>query len=171
MMIISMIAAMSENRVIGKDNKLPWHIPDDLKHFKNTTLGKPVIMGRKTFESMGSKPLPNRLNIVLTQDKHFQAVGCIVVHSIDQALEAAKSAPEVMIIGGQKIYQQFLPLAARLYLSIVHRTVEGDTFFPELNEADWELSHEIPGDEFTIQVLMKKSKTHSQHNINQYEQI
>src|SRR5579872_5199461 len=117
-MNISLIAAMSQNGVIGQNNKLPWHIPEELKYFKSKTLNKPVIMGRKTFESMGCKPLPNRINIILTKEKSFEAKGCIVVHSIEEALKTVKGYEEVMVIGGANIYEQFLPLASCLYLTV-----------------------------------------------------
>lgn len=157
-----MIAAMSENRVIGKDNKLPWHFPDELKYFKKITTGKPIIMGRKTFESMGSRPLPNRLNIVLTKDKtftldNFTQEQCRVAYSLEEALQSAGSCEEVMIIGGAKIYEQFLSKASRLYLTIVHTNIEGDAFFPIIDNTEWQLVDETAGAQFTIQVLDKKS--------------
>lgn len=138
-MQISLMWAMAENRVIGRDNQLPWHLPNDLKHFKQTTLGKPVIMGRKTYESIG-RPLPKRTNIVITRSHHFKADGVIVVHSLTEALEAAKNSEtdashdEVVIIGGAQIYQQALPLADRLYVTQVGAHVDGDAYFPEF---DW----------------------------------
>src|SRR3989338_7722773 len=104
-MLISLIAAMGKNRVIGKDNSLPWRLPEDMKRFKELTLGKPVVMGRKTFESIG-KPLPNRTNIIATYDKNYKAEGCIVVHSVDEALKVAAGNKEVMIIGGEKIFRE-----------------------------------------------------------------
>ena len=140
-MIISMIAAMAKNRVIGLDNDMPWHLPADLKHFKQTTLGKPVIMGRKTYESIG-KALPGRLNIVVTRDTHYQLDDAVVVNTCEQAIDAAKNhvsgAQEVMIIGGGTIYQHFLPLCERLYLTQIDLEVEGDTYFPDYNAyAEW----------------------------------
>ena len=111
---IVLIAAMAKNRVIGKDNKMPWHLPADLKHFKRITLGKPVIMGRKTFCSLG-RPLPGRQNIVITRDPGFTAEGCDVVNSLEAALEKAQATDQLMVIGGADIYRQFLPLAKRLY--------------------------------------------------------
>ena len=136
-MLISIIAAMSKNRVIGKDNVLPWHLPADLKHFKKLTLGKPIIMGRKTYASIG-KPLPERHNIIITRESNLELPGCTVVNSVEEALQAAGDCDEVMVIGGCEIYKQFLPLANRLYLTLVHSTIEGDTFFPELDETKWE---------------------------------
>lgn len=155
-MRISMIAAMSENRVIGKDNHLPWHLPEELKYFRKMTRGKPIIMGRKTFESMGSKPLPNRRNIILTRDLNFSASDCLIAHSLEQALILAMPCEEVMIIGGSHIYQAFLSRADRLYLTTVHQVIEGDTFFPKFEMQDWSVIEQISNDQFTIQVLDKK---------------
>lgn len=137
-MLISLIAALSDNAVIGNDNKLPWHFPEDLKYFKEMTVGKPIIMGRKTFASMNHRALPDRHNIILTRDQDFNATNCTVVHSIAQALEAAGDGQEIMIIGGAEIYQLFLPYASRLYLTFVHQTISGDTFFPALNWQEWQ---------------------------------
>lgn len=135
-MVISLIAAMDKHRVIGKDNTLPWKISADLKRFKELTSGKPVIMGRKTFESIG-KPLPNRTNIIITRDKNYMASGCIVVHSVEGALKAAAVGKEVMVIGGAEIYKQFLPRANRLYLTLINEEFEGDAYFPEYNKNEW----------------------------------
>lgn len=135
-MKISLIVAMDSNGVIGSDNGLPWHLPADLQHFKRTTMGKPILMGRKTWESLG-RPLPGRTNIVITHDSGYQAAGCVVVNSIDAALQAAGEQDEVMVIGGAEFYRQVLPRADTLYLTRIHETFSGDTFFPELNEADW----------------------------------
>ncbi len=135
-MKISIIVAMSVNRVIGRDNKLPWHLPADLKHFKQVTLGKPVLMGRKTWESIG-RPLPGRTNIVITRDENLEAPGCVVVHSIDSALQTAGQQDEIMVIGGAEFYRQVLPRTDTLYLTRVHGEFEGDTFFPELDERAW----------------------------------
>ncbi|MFT4926267.1 MAG: dihydrofolate reductase [Phenylobacterium sp.] len=145
-MKISMIAAMAANRVIGKDNKMPWHLPADLKFFKKTTLAKPVIMGRKTFESIG-RPLPKRHNIVITRSADFSADGITVVHDTAAALAAAGEVEEVMIIGGGHIYQQFLAQASDLYLTLIDLTVEGDAFFPDYQaigqwQQVWSESHQ-----------------------------
>ena len=139
-MIISLIAAMGKNRVIGKDNSLPWKLPEDMKRFKEITSGKPVIMGRKTFESIG-RPLPNRLNIIITRDKNYKAEGCIVVHSINEALKAAEGNSEVMIIGGEQIFREFLPMANRMYLTLIDEDFEGDAYFPEYNKNEWKEVH------------------------------
>ncbi|AOT06962.1 diacylglycerol kinase [Pseudoalteromonas luteoviolacea] len=125
-----MIAAMAKGRVIGDDNKMPWHLPADLQHFKKITLGKPVIMGRKTFESIG-RPLPGRRNIVITRNAEYQAEGIEVASSTDEALALVDKIDEVMIIGGGNIYNQFLPLCSRLYLTYIELDVEGDTRFPD----------------------------------------
>ncbi len=137
-MQISMIAAMAKNRVIGAKNSMPWHLPADLKHFKQTTLGKPVIMGRKTYESIG-KALPKRLNIVLTTEPNFSLPDATVVNSCEQAIELAEqycqqqqqTNPEVMIIGGGTLYQHFLKDCHKLYLTFIDLQVDGDTFFPD----------------------------------------
>jgi dihydrofolate reductase len=146
-MTISMISALAENRVIGNKNTLPWHLPADFKYFKEKTLGKTIILGLNTFKSIGAKPLPNRKHIILTKDPIDPVpADCFLAHSIDQALEIGKKLSpdgEIMICGGASVYQQFLPLAQRLYLTYIHANFEGDTFFPELNMQDWkEVSRE-----------------------------
>ncbi len=134
-MIISLIAAMGRNGVIGNENSLIWKIPNDMKRFKAMTTGKTVVMGRKTFESIG-RPLPNRTNIILTRDKTYKAEGCIVVHSVDEAIKKSNS-DEVMIIGGAQIYKVFLLKADRLYLTLIDAEFEGDAYFPEFNKDEW----------------------------------
>lgn len=149
---LSLIAAMGENRVIGNKGKIPWHIPEDFKRFKSLTLGHPVIMGRKTFESIG-KPLPKRTNIVVTRNTSFTPRGwneatpkeLAVVHTLEKALEMAKKSPgceEMFIIGGAQIYKQALPLADKLYLTIVKGDFVGDAFFPDYSRFDTEISRE-----------------------------
>ncbi|WP_024611648.1 type 3 dihydrofolate reductase [Pseudoalteromonas sp. TB64] len=141
-MIISMIAAMANNRVIGLDNKMPWHLPADLQHFKKVTTGKPVIMGRKTFESIG-RPLPGRRNIIITRNSEYQAVGIETVTTPEAALELVCDVEEVMIIGGGNIYQQFLERTDRLYLTFIDLDVKGDTQFPDYQKvANWEVKSE-----------------------------
>lgn len=135
-MRISLIVAMSRNRAIGRDGQLPWHLPGDLAFFKKMTRGKPLIMGRKTCQSLG-KPLPGRRNIVLTRDAAFVAEGFILVRDASAALAAASPAAEVMICGGSSVYALFLPRAHRLILTLVDTEVEGDTFFPEFDQGDW----------------------------------
>ena len=134
--LISLVVAMDEGRVIGRDNQLAWSLPDDLKHFRHLTLGKPVIMGRKTHQSIG-RPLPERLNVVMTRDPQYVAAGCTVVHSLAEALAAAGSAPEVMGIGGASVFSDLLPHASRIYLTQVHARYEGDVLFPPLPEGVW----------------------------------
>ena len=147
-----MIAAMSENGVIGNNNALPWRLPQELKHFRKVTLGKPIIMGRKTFESLGSKPLPGRQNIILSRDPHFLAADCCVVNSVNQAIAAASPGEEMVVIGGAKIYQLFLPKVSRIYLTVVHQHCMGDTYFPKLNWDQWIKIDEQVGQEFTTQL-------------------
>lgn len=140
--MLSLIVAVSENGVIGRDGDLPWRLSDDLKRFKAATLGKPVIMGRKTYESIG-RPLPNRHNIVITRSADFEAGGCTVVCSPELAIAAAGDAEEMMVIGGGTIYKRFIDAANRLYVTRVHATIDGDTFFPELDRLVWrEISRE-----------------------------
>jgi dihydrofolate reductase len=140
--MVSIIVAMGRNRVIGKDNSLIWHLPADLKHFKETTMGRPVIMGRKTFESVG-KPLPGRTNIIVTRRKGYRAQGCLAAGSVEKALELVAGEPEVFIAGGGEIYRESLPLADRLYITIIDHDFEGDTFFPEFSGKKWKISQEI----------------------------
>ncbi len=138
-MILSLIVAASENNAIGKNNLLLWHLPNDLKFFKNTTWAMPVAMGRKTFESLGNKPLNGRLNIVITKQKNWQAAGVVTVTSIENAIFVAKSHDykELFIAGGGEIYKQTVDKADKVYLTRVHTNIEGDTFFPELNLKKW----------------------------------
>jgi len=140
---LALIVAMAQNRVIGINNNLPWYLPNDLKYFKAVTMGKPVIMGRKTHESIG-KPLPGRTNIVITRDTAFQAEGCKIVHSLPEAIELAESiclidgGEEVIVMGGAQIYELALADTDRLYLTKVHADVEGDAFFPEVDKQRWQ---------------------------------
>jgi dihydrofolate reductase len=135
--MLSMIVAAAENNAIGKDNKLLWHLPDDLKHFKRTTKGHHVIAGRKTFESQG-RPLPHRTNIIVTRKKDYLAEGCIIVNSLEEALNQVKNDDEPFIIGGENIYRLAMPKADRIYLTRVHAEFEADTFFPEINPDEWQ---------------------------------
>ena len=135
--MISLVYAVSQNGVIGMDGGLPWHLPSDLKHFKAVTLGKPVIMGRKTWDSLPKKPLPGRLNIVVTRHKDWQAEGALVAHDAEAAVRLAGDAPEICVIGGAEIFKSFLPTADRIYLTRVLAEVPGDTFMPEINEKHW----------------------------------
>jgi dihydrofolate reductase len=137
-MKISAIVAMGENRAIGFQGNIPWHLSADFKRFKELTMGHPIVMGRKTFESIG-KPLPGRTNIVITTDPSYVVEGCVAAHSLEEALAATGAADEVFIIGGAQIYELALPKVQTLYLTKVHGAFEGDTFFPVLNEAEWNL--------------------------------
>ncbi|MBI4452035.1 dihydrofolate reductase [Candidatus Woesearchaeota archaeon] len=142
---VSLIAALGKNGAIGNENKLIWRIPADMKRFKELTTGKSVVMGRKTFESIG-RPLPNRKNIVITSDRNYKAEGCTVVHSLDDALRAAGDG-EVMIIGGAQIYAEFLPKADKMYLTMIEKEFEGDAYFPEYSKDEWkEISREEHAD-------------------------
>lgn len=137
-MIISAIVAMSRNRVIGKDNKIPWHLPADLKYFKKTTLNHHIILGRKCYESIG-RPLPKRTNIIVTRNKKYEAEGCIIVGSIEEALEFSRNQAqaEVFIVGGGQIYKQSMELWDKLYLTEVAIEAEGDIYFPEVIDEQW----------------------------------
>lgn len=141
--MISIIAAASANNVIGAGGDLPWRLSDDLKRFKTITMGKPIVMGRKTWDSIG-RPLPGRQNIVITRQADFTAAGCDVVTSKEAAIAATADASEVMVIGGSQVYALFLPDAERLYLTRVHAEVGGDAFFPEIDEAEWRLVSDEP---------------------------
>ena len=147
-MIISLIAALSKNRVIGKNNDLPWHLPDDMKYFMNTTKAHHVIMGRKNYESIPEKfrPLPNRTNIVVTRQKEYQAPNCILVNQLEDGIALAKSAgeKELFIIGGAEIYALGLKYATRLYLTEIDATIDGDTYFPTVNPAEWKEISRVP---------------------------
>ncbi|HAP00628.1 MAG TPA: hypothetical protein DCQ93_01770 [Bacteroidetes bacterium] len=143
-MIVSMIVAAAQNDVIGKDNKLPWHLPGDMKYFKRMTSGHCVIMGRKTYEALG-KPLPNRTNIIITRQEDFAVEGCWVVNDLQHAIDVANNAneEECFIIGGGDIFIQAIVWADRIYLTRIHQSFEGDTLFPALNLVDWkEVSNE-----------------------------
>lgn len=162
---ISMIAAMDKNRVIGNGDEIPWHIPEDFKYFKAQTLGKPIVMGRATFESIhamkGSDPhggsaLPKRQNIIITRQNDYIAADCIVCPSVDSGISAAKSyvddANEVMIIGGGTIYEQALPFTDRLYITIVDGEYEGDVFFPQFDKEEWHETSCDPHDGYTFYI-------------------
>ena len=165
-MMLSQVVAAAENNAIGKNNELLWRLPNDSKFFKNTTWGMPVIMGRKTFESLG-KPLAGRTNIIITRQKDWQPEGAFVVHDIKEAMAAAAKtdAKEAFIIGGGEIYRQTLPVTQRVYLTRVHATIDGDAFFPEMNITDWELLSQLDftADEkhaydYSFQVWQRKEK-------------
>ena len=134
-MIVTIVVAIAENHAIGKDNQLLWHLPKDLKHFKEITSGGTVIMGRKTYDSVG-KPLPNRRNIIITRQQ-IEIAGCEVVNSLQAALDLCREHKEVFIVGGAEIYKQAMPLTDKIYLTIVHENFEADTYFPEISKDIW----------------------------------
>ena len=134
--ILTLIVAVADNGVIGRDNTLPWHLPEDLKRFKRLTMGKPIVMGRKTYESIG-KPLPGRHNIVVTRDANYRRDGVTVVHDAGAALRAAGDVPEIMVIGGAELFRALLPRAGRLHLTRVHGNIEGDVMWPALDDREW----------------------------------
>jgi len=150
--MLSIIVAQSQNRVIGRDNKLPWRLPNDLQYFKRMTMGKPVIMGRKTFAEDIGRPLPGRTNIVVTRNSEFSYEGVVCVPSVEAAIEYAEDinlingVEEAMVIGGGEIYRQALALAERLYITQVHAEVEGNVYFPELDYGDYQ---EIAREDFS----------------------
>jgi dihydrofolate reductase len=145
-MLISLVAAMDQNGVIGAEGALPWRLPDDMRRFREITWGKPVVMGRKTYESLPERfrPLPGRRNIVLTRQAGYAAPGCTRVHSVEAALEAAGDAPEVMVIGGAELYAQLLPRAGRIYLTLVDGAFAGDAYFPPLDWGAWRIVQREP---------------------------
>ena len=145
---LSIIAALADNRVIGRGNALPWRLPADLARFKRLTLGKPILMGRRTWESLPGL-LPHRTHVVLTRAPGYQAAGAEVVHSVQAALDLVGAVDELMVIGGGELYAQCLPLASRMYLTLVHAAIEGDTLFPAYDPAEWEETarEEHPADE------------------------
>jgi len=146
-MTITLLVAAAENNAIGKNNQLLWHLPNDMKFFKNTTWGMAVIMGRKTYESV-NKPLPGRFNIVITRQADWKAEGVMVAADLNTALQKAKetNCNEIFVIGGGEIYKQSMEMADKIYITRVHATLDGDTFFPEIDESKWEL---IKNQDFT----------------------
>lgn len=140
-MLLSLIVAMDRNRLIGRNNALPWHLPADLKHFKSVTMGKPVLMGRKTFESIG-KPLPGRRNIVISRNTDFDAPGCEVYTSLDKALAVLGAVDEAVIIGGMGIYTLVMPRVQKMYLTIIDAEFKGDAWFPEYDPEEWNIDTE-----------------------------
>jgi dihydrofolate reductase len=141
-MKISLIVGMASNRVIGAENKMPWHLSADLKRFKKITMGSPILMGRKTHESIG-KALPGRTNIVISRNSHYRAQGCQVYSDITSALDSFPECQEIFIIGGASLYETMLPEADSIYLTQIHQSFSGDTYFPEIDSNDWvEIEHE-----------------------------
>ncbi len=148
---LAYVVAMDENRVIGRNNDLPWHLPDDMKWFRAKTMGKPCIMGRKTYDSLPARfrPLPGRLNIVVTRNTDYEAPGAVVVHSMDDALQAAGEVEEIIIVGGADMFRRLMPVVDRLYLTQVHGAAEGDVFFPPYDAREWhtDFREEHPADD------------------------
>jgi dihydrofolate reductase len=140
--MISSIVAMAENGVIGRNNQLPWHLPADLKHFKNITSGHAILMGRKTFESIG-RPLPQRTNIVLTRNERYQADGCLIAKTLEEAVALTPPHQDLFIIGGAEIYKQYLPQVQKLYLTLIHQSFSGDAYFPAIDMNDWKETSRI----------------------------
>lgn len=159
--MISLIVAMSQNKVIGSNNAMPWHIPGELARFKRITTGHAIIMGRKTFESIG-RVLPNRTNIIITRDSEYKVEGALIVNSLDEALRQAKEADgseELFIIGGGEIFKQAMPIADKLYLTLVHKDVDGDTYFPDYSMFTKQISredHEHDGFSYSFLELVKE---------------
>ena len=137
-----MIVAVAKDNVIGADNDIPWYCPADLQHFKRTTMGAPVVMGRKTYESLKIQPLPGRRNIIISRNPEYQAAGCDVFSSIEAAIEQLAAVDKIFIIGGAELYKQMLPKAQELYVTQVDVTVAGDRYFPEISAQDWQLRSE-----------------------------
>ncbi len=166
MSVIEMVVAVARGGIIGRDGGLPWHIPSELKRFKQITMGKPLIMGRRTWESLPRKPLPGRLNIVITRQPHYQAEGAVVARGKAEAVAAAGRAPEVAVIGGGEVYALFMPEAQRIYLTEVDLAVDGDTRFPQLDPSAWietgreevaaDVEHDVPA--YVIRKLQRLSK-------------
>ncbi|WP_284652825.1 dihydrofolate reductase [Flavobacterium terrisoli] len=160
--MITLIAAVAENNALGKNNQLLWHLPDDFKRFKTLTSGHYIIMGRKTFESF-PKPLPNRTHVIITRQKDYQPEGCIVVHSLEKAIEVCPKSEDIFVIGGGEIYNQSLTIADKVDITRVHHSFDADTYFPEIDLAQWQLVFEEyhPKDErhkfdFTFQTYLRK---------------
>lgn len=142
---LSVIAAMADNRVIGVENRLPWRLPADLQHFKRLTMGKPIVMGRRTWESLPGL-LPGRTHVVVTRNNDYRAPGAVLLHSLEEALTRYADEPEIMLVGGAELYRQSLPMASRLYLTEVHIEPEGDAFFPDFDRSQWRETGRVPGD-------------------------
>lgn len=144
--MISLLVAMDQNRLIGRNNQLPWHLPEDLRYFKKTTMGHTIIMGRKTFESIG-KPLPGRENMVMSRNRNFQPEGCVVIHSWEPVMERNSRNPdqEIFVIGGQRLFEQAIAFADRMYITEIDEQFEGDTFFPAFDPSEWQLISKTKG--------------------------
>jgi dihydrofolate reductase len=161
-MQVTIVVAASTNNVIGRQGKLPWRLPEDLRRFRQLTMGKPIVMGRRTYDSIG-RPLPGRRNIVISRRRGLRIDGCTVAQSPDEALSLADGADEVMIVGGERVYEGFLPQTDRIHMTRVHASIEGDAFFPELRPGDWQVvsSEEYPATgerrlAFTFETLSRR---------------
>jgi dihydrofolate reductase len=165
-MVISIIAAMAENRVIGRGNEMPWDIPSELHRFKERTLGHPVIMGRKTFESIGH-PLPGRKNIIISGQQGFACEGCVVVRDLQAAIAAAEGAAEVFICGGESVFREAMPLADSIYLTVIDEEFDGDTFFPEIPDDFVEVERESFEDVLSY-VIVRYERLHTLSNTLSY---
>ncbi len=152
-MIVSLIAAMAENRVIGRDNKMPWDLPSDRKRFHAITRGHPIILGRKTFDSIG-RPLSHRTNIVLTRQRAYRAQGAVIVHDLQSAFAACGEADEAFICGGEEVFRETIALVDRIYLTVVHRSVDGDAFFPEIPDSFKEIERKTVDDIIPYDVVL-----------------
>ncbi|TCT25512.1 dihydrofolate reductase [Melghiribacillus thermohalophilus] len=144
--MISLLVAMDQNRLIGRNNQLPWHLPEDLRYFKKTTMGHTIVMGRKTFESIG-KPLPGRENMVMSRNRNFQPEGCVVIHSWEPVMERNSRNPdqEIFVIGGQRLFEQAIAFADRMYITEIDEQFEGDTYFPAFDPSEWQLISKTKG--------------------------
>jgi len=151
-MSLSLIVAMARNRTIGINNALPWRCPEDLKHFKSLTMGHHMIMGRKTFDSIG-KPLPGRTTVIVTRNAELKVEGCVVAHSLQQAISACADDSEIFIVGGAELYAQALPLVNKLYITEIQKDVEGDAHFPSFNKEEWQLISKEAHSQETPQAL------------------
>ena len=156
-MIITLVAAMTQLRVIGKDNKMPWHIPEELRHFKAATIGRTIVMGRSTFDSIGQKLLPGRKTIVLTKNSCLNANGYAIASSVKNALSIAQNSgeKELVVVGGAAVYQQFLSIADKMILSILSKDYEGNVYFPSYSKDVWHTHQEIFKPEFTVKILRR----------------
>lgn len=142
--MLSGLVAMDKNRLIGRDNDLPWRLPADLAYFKKVTMGHPIVMGRKTFEAIG-KPLPGRRNIIVTRNKQYKQPGCEVLYSIEDIYKVGGGTEEVFVIGGAEIFKEVMPMMDRLYVTYIDEEFEGDTYFPNINDNEWRIISEEPG--------------------------
>ncbi|MDF1795687.1 MAG: type 3 dihydrofolate reductase [Coxiellaceae bacterium] len=168
--MLALIAAMAQQRVIGLNGDMPWHMPEDLKHFKRMTKGKAIIMGRKTFDSIGSKPLPNRRNIVITRQQDLMLDGCDVFNNLQDAIASCDDKDETMIVGGSTLYEQALPIADRLYLTFIDAEVEGDTFFPAWDSDQWVMAdrqeHQADADNPYDYQFVTLARVKQEQNVN-----